>query len=148
MKKNVNIVNKKVKYEYEFIQTYICGVVLTGSEVKSIREGQVSLVDSYCVFINNELFLKNTNIKERNVDFGHNSNQDRKLLLTKKELSKLKKDLIKGYSIIPYRIFINDSGFIKIEIILGRGKKIHDKRQTLKLKDIQKELKNKLKCQK
>lgn len=145
MKNHINIINKKVKFEYEFIQTYICGIKLVGSEVKSIREGKVSLSESYCVFINGELFVKNSNISELKTSFGHKSNQDRKLLLKKQELNRLQKDLIKGLTIVPYRIFIDDRGLIKVEIVLARGKKLHDKRESIKLKDIKKEISRNLK---
>lgn len=145
MKNHINIINKKVKFEYEFIQTYICGIKLVGSEVKSIREGKVSLSESYCVFINGELFVKNSNISELKTSFGHKSNQDRKLLLKKQELNRLQKDLIKGLTIVPYRIFIDDRGLIKVEIVLARGKKLHDKRESIKIKDIKKEISRNLK---
>lgn len=141
MKNHINIINKKVKFEYEFIQTYICGIKLVGSEVKSIREGKVSLSESYCVFVNGELFVKNSNISELKTSFGHKSNQDRKLLLKKQELNRLQKDLIKGLTIVPYRIFIDDRGLIKVEIVLARGKKLHDKKNTIKEREI---LKNSL----
>lgn len=142
MKSQTNVINKKAKFEYEFIQNYTCGIVLAGSEVKSIREGKVSLGESYCVFINDELFIKNTNISELKNYFGHKSTQDRKLLLKKQELKKLKKDLIKGLTIVPYRLFINENGFIKVEIALARGKKLHDKKNAIKEREI---LKNSLK---
>ena len=90
MKSQTNVINKKAKFEYEFIQNYTCGIVLAGSEVKSIREGKVSLSESYCVFINGELFIKNSNISELKTSFGHKSNQDRKLLLKKQELNRVK----------------------------------------------------------
>ena len=135
MKNNINVVNKKAKFEYEFIQSYTCGIKLIGSEVKSIREGKVSLGESYCIFINGELFLKNSNISELKTSYGHKSTQDRKLLLKKRELIRLKKDLVKGLTIVPYRIYINDNGLIKVEIFLARGKKLFDKREALKAKD-------------
>jgi SsrA-binding protein len=141
MKNNINIVNKKAKFEYEFIQSYTCGIKLIGSEVKSIRDGKVSMVESHCVFNNGELFLKNSNISELKTSYGHNATQDRKLLLKKQELTRLKKDLVKGLTIVPYRIYINERGWIKVEIFLARGKKLHDKRETLKAKDAQMEMK-------
>lgn len=141
MKNHINIVNKKVKFEYEFIQNYTCGIILVGSEVKSIRDGKVSLGESYCVFINGELFLKNANISELKTNFGHKATQDRKLLLKKQELTRLKKDLVKGLTIVPYRLYINDTGLVKVEIALARGKKLNDKRETLKAKDAQMEMK-------
>lgn len=144
MIRDINIVNRRARHEYEFIRTEIAGIVLMGSEVKSIRSGKISLVESYCIFIDGELFLKNANISENLTSYSHKSNQDRKLLLKKVELKRLKKELIKGLSIIPYRIFVNDKGVIKVEIVLGKGKNTYDKRNTLKNRDIEKEIKNKL----
>lgn len=141
MKNQVNIVNKKAKFEYEFIRTEVCGIMLMGSEVKAIRDGKISLVESFCTFINGELFLRNANISEMSSDYTHKSNQDRKILLKRKELSRLEKELIKGLTIVPYRIFLNDNGFIKIEIVLARGKKLHDKRETIKVRDIERDIK-------
>jgi SsrA-binding protein len=140
MKNKVNIVNKKVRFEYEIIRTEIAGVMLMGSEVKSIKSGKVSLSESYCTFINGELILKNANITEMTSAFTHKSTQDRKLLLKKVELERLQKELVKGLTIVPYRIFENERGLIKVEVVLGRGKKLYDKRETIKNRDIQKEL--------
>jgi len=133
-------VNKRVKFEYEVIRTEIAGIVLIGSEVKSIKSGKVSLSESYCVFINNELVLKNANITEMSSSYTHKSTQDRKLLLKKVELDRLKKELVKGLTIVPYRIFENERGLIKVEVVLGRGKKLHDKRDTIKNRDIEREI--------
>ena len=141
MKNQVNIVNKKAKFEYEFIRTEVGGIVLMGSEVKSIRDGKISLSESFCTFINGELFLKNANISEMFSDYTHKSNQDRKILLKRKELSRLQKELIKGLTIVPYRVFLNDKGLIKIEVVLARGKKLHDKRETIKVRDLDREIK-------
>jgi SsrA-binding protein len=141
MKNQVNIVNKKAKFEYEFIRTEVCGIMLMGSEVKAIRDGKISLVESFCTFINGELFLRNANISEMSSDYTHKSNQDRKILLKRKELSRLEKELVKGLTIVPYRIFLNENGFIKIEIVLARGKKLHDKRETIKVRDIERDIK-------
>lgn len=132
--------NKRVKFEYEVIRTEIAGIVLIGSEVKSIKSGKVSLSESYCVFINNELVLKNANITEMSSSYTHKSTQDRKLLLKKVELDRLKKELVKGLTIVPYRIFENERGLIKVEVVLGRGKKLHDKRDTIKNRDIEREI--------
>ncbi len=140
MKTKVNIVNKRVKFEYEVIRTEIAGIVLIGSEVKSIKSGKVSLSESYCAFINDELVLKNANITEMSSSYTHKSTQDRKLLLKKIELDRLKKELVKGLTIVPYRIFENDRGLIKVEVVLGRGKKLHDKRDTIKNRDIEREI--------
>jgi SsrA-binding protein len=141
MKNQVNIVNKKAKFEYEFIRTEVGGIVLMGSEVKSIRDGKISLSESFCTFINGELFLRNANISEMFSDYTHKSNQDRKILLKRKELSRLQKELIKGLTIVPYRVFLNDKGLIKIEVVLARGKKLHDKRETIKVRDLDREIK-------
>jgi SsrA-binding protein len=140
VKTKVNIVNKRVKFEYEVIRTEIAGIVLIGSEVKSIKSGKVSLSESYCAFINDELVLKNANITEMSSSYTHKSTQDRKLLLKKIELDRLKKELVKGLTIVPYRIFENDRGLIKVEVVLGRGKKLHDKRDTIKNRDIEREI--------
>ena len=144
MIKDINILNRRARHEYEFIRTEVVGIVLMGSEVKSIRDGKVSLVESYCIFIDNELFLKNANISENLTSYSHKSNQDRKLLMKKVELKRLKKELVKGLTIIPYRMFVNDKGLIKVEIALGRGKNTYDKRNTLKNRDIEKEIKRNL----
>ena len=142
IRKEINIVNKKAKFEYEFIRTEIAGVVLMGSEVKSIRDGKISLVESYCSFNNGELYLKNANIAEFLSDYTHKSSQDRKLLLKKVELNRLKKELIKGLTIVPYRVFVNEKGLIKVEIVLARGKNHQDKRDTIKKRDIEREIKS------
>jgi SsrA-binding protein len=141
MKNQVNVVNKKAKFEYEFIRTEVGGIMLMGSEVKSIRDGKISLSESFCTFINDELFLRNANISEMSSDYTHKSNQDRKILLKRKELSRLQKELIKGLTIVPYRVFLNDKGLIKIEVVLARGKKLHDKRETIKVRDLDREIK-------
>jgi SsrA-binding protein len=141
MKNQVNIVNRRAKFEYEFIRTEIGGIVLMGSEVKSIRDGKISLSESFCTFINGELFLKNANISELSSDYTHKSNQDRKILLKKRELIRLQKELIKGLTIVPYRVFLNEKGLIKIEVVLAKGKKLYDKRETIKARDIEREIK-------
>jgi SsrA-binding protein len=141
MKEGVNIVNRRAKHEYEFLDTYQAGMVLTGVEVKFIRDGKLSFVDSYCIFHDGELFMKNVSISGIGTD---NIKRDRKLLLRKRELVKLQKSLDKGLSIIPYRIY-QKKNTLKVDIVLARGKKLHDKRQTLKEKDIQKEINRTLK---
>jgi SsrA-binding protein len=140
MKNQVNVVNRRAKFEYEFIRTEIGGIVLMGSEVKSIRDGKISLSESFCTFINGELFLKNANISEMSSDYTHKSNQDRKILLKKRELIRLQKELIKGLTIVPYRVFLNEKGLIKIEVVLAKGKKLYDKRETIKARDIEREI--------
>ena len=116
------IVNKKARFEYHFIDTYIAGMALQGTDVKDIINGKFSLVDAYCVFKGNELFLNEI-----------------KLLLNRKELNKLQNGLIKGTTIIPYKIFKNEKGKFKLELSLSKGKKLYDKREVIKQRDIQRE---------
>lgn len=134
----INIVNRKAKFSYEFLEKFVAGMVLRGTEIKSIRAGHVNLSDSYCVFKKGELFVKNLHISEYvggNI-YNHEVQRVRKLLLSKKELNKLEKKIKEsGLTIIPYRIFISERGLAKIEIALARGKKTHDKRNTIKERD-------------
>ncbi|GMQ29282.1 SsrA-binding protein SmpB [Algoriphagus confluentis] len=141
--KSVNIKNKKASFEFEFIDTYVAGLMLTGTEIKSIREAKVSLTEAYCVFHEGELFIRQMHIAPYSMaaSYNHEAVRERKLLLNKKELEKLEtKSSEKGLAIIPVRIFINDRGKAKLEIALARGKKLHDKRQDLKEKDAKREL--------
>ncbi len=141
--KVINIRNKKASFQFEFIDTYVCGMVLKGTEIKSLREAKVSLTESFCFFIGSELYVRQMHIAPYSMaaSFNHEAVRDRKLLLSKRELEKLQtKSQEKGLTIIPVRIFINDRGLAKMEIALGRGKKIHDKRQDLKEKDAKREL--------
>lgn len=140
MKTLVKIVNKKVGYEYFFVDTLVVGIKLMGSEVKSIYEGKVSLVDAYCYFNNGELFIKGMNIPEYKQSYTHEPLRERKLLLKKRELVKLQNEITKGLSIVPYKIFTNDRGLLKVEIVLGKGKKLYDKRESIKEKDINRDL--------
>jgi SsrA-binding protein len=142
MKNKINILNKRAKFDYEFIDTYTAGVVLTGVEVKFIRKGHLTFVDSFCSFQNDELFMKNVSISGIGND---NIKRDRKLLLKKKELNKIKKDLDKGLTIIPTRLYENEKGLFKVEVVLARGKKLYDKRETIKKRDIDKETNRNLK---
>lgn len=137
------IENRKAKYNYQIIDSYIAGISLIGSEVKSLRNKQADLSESYCVFRNNELILKNCYIhKYNNIAYTREENVDRKLLLTKKELKKLKKEVENpGYSIIPIAIIVNDPGFIKFKIALCKGKHNYDKRETIKKRDLEREMK-------
>ncbi|HAQ36884.1 MAG TPA: SsrA-binding protein SmpB [Saprospiraceae bacterium] len=142
-KKNIEIVNKKATFEFYFLQTFEAGISLTGTEVKSIRLGNANLKDAYCSFKDGELYVKSLFISEYKFGniFNHESRRDRKLLLRKSELNKLdKKVKEKGLTIIPYRIFLTDRGFIKIEIALAQGKKAYDKRVSIKEKDLQRDL--------
>ena len=141
MKNSINIVNKKAKFEYEFLQTETCGIQLVGSEVKSIRGGKVSISEGYCYFNNGELFVKGMNISDYGYGSSHDTTRDRKLLLKRKELNNLENQLTNGLTIIPYRLFLNDKGLIKMEIALARGKKLYDKRETIKNRDIDRDMK-------
>ena len=140
MKKSINIVNKKARFEYEFIQTLTCGIQLVGSEVKSIREGKTSISESYCYFNNNELFIKGMNISDYGYGSFHDTSRDRKLLLKKKEIRDFQNQLTNGLTIVPYRLFLNDNGLIKVEIVLAKGKKLYDKRETIKKRDVERDI--------
>lgn len=141
MKKLINIINKKARFEYEFLQTEIVGIQLVGSEVKSIRQGKISISEGYCYFNEGELFVKGMNISDYGFGSFHETVRDRKLLLKRKELNSLESKLMNGLTIVPYRVFINDKGLIKMEIALAKGKKIHDKRETIKARDIDRDMK-------
>ena len=139
----ISIINKKAKFNYFIEDEYTAGIVLTGSEIKSIRRRNVSISDSFCEFNNNnELFISKMYIKEyQNSTYNRNSLSQRKLLLNKKELKKLKKQITDvGLTIIPLKLFINDSGLAKIKIALAKGKKLYDKRQSLKEKELKRDL--------
>tara|TARA_B100001079_G_C16350805_1_gene488113 strand:+ start:492 stop:947 length:456 start_codon:yes stop_codon:yes gene_type:complete len=138
MKKSVKIINKKAKFEFILHDSYVSGIVLTGSEIKSIRNSKASIRESFCKFTNNELFIINMNIEKYDFsnDDSYNQKRPRKLLLNKIELKKLIKSVEKkGSSIIPYKLFINEKGLAKLEIFTATGKKLYDKRITLKDKD-------------
>lgn len=136
------IVNKKVKFEYTFVETHIVGIKLIGSEVKAIDNGKVSLVDAYCYFNDGELYVKGMNIPEFKVAYSHEPLRDRKLLMKKKELRKLESQLINGLTIVPYKMFRNDKGLIKLEIVLAKGKKLYDKRQAIRKRDDERKINN------
>jgi SsrA-binding protein len=141
--KTVNIRNKQASFGYELLDTYISGLVLKGTEIKSIREGKVNLQDGYVYFNGEEAFVKGINISPftQGTHYNHEAARERKLLLKKTELKKLKtRSEEKGLTIVPTRLFINDRGFAKLEIALARGKKLHDKRDSIKEKDIKREL--------
>jgi SsrA-binding protein len=141
-----NIRNRSAWYEYHIDDKYVAGLVLTGTEVKSLREGRASFNDSYCYFHKGELWIKSLHIAEYSHGTCHNHEplRERKLLLNKKELKKLESKLKeKGYTIVPLSIFFNDKGLAKIEIGLGKGKKMHDKRETIKARDSEREIKRK-----
>ncbi len=135
---SINIRNKRASFEYHLLEKFVAGIVLAGSEIKSVREGKVSLKEAYCVFLKNELYIRHMNIamyKQASYN-NHEPLRERKLLLNKKELKKLRKKVDeKGLTIIPLRMFINNRGLAKMEIAAAKGKKIYDKRQSIKEKD-------------
>lgn len=144
MTPKIYIKNKPATFEFAIEDKLVAGMVLTGSEIKSIRDSKVSFNDSYCLFNNGELFVKNLYISEyKHAGYAqHNPTRERKLLLNKKELKKwFAKIKEKGLTIVPLAIFVNEKGFAKIEIGLGRGKKLHDKRETIKNRDLDRDLK-------
>ncbi len=143
--KNIYIKNRPATFEYAIEDKLTAGIVLLGSEIKSIRAGRVSFADSYCLFMDGELFVKNLNIAEyNNAGYaGHLPTRERKLLLNKKEIKKWQAKIKeKGMTIVPLAIFINEKGLAKIEIGLGKGKKLYDKRQSIKEKDLKRAIKD------
>jgi SsrA-binding protein len=142
----LEISNRKAYFEYNIEAKYIAGLVLSGTEIKSLRAGKASFNDSYCFFNKGELYVKSLHISEYNFGtiYNHEPMQERKLLLHKKELRKLESKIKeKGYTIVPLRIFITSKGLAKMEIGLGKGKKIYDKRETIKTRESERELKRK-----
>ena len=139
MQKQVNIKNKKARFEYELIDQYTAGIVLTGTEIKSIRNSKASIAESFCEFNEKgELFAINMYVEEYHYGtrYNHKPRNARKLLLNKKELKKLEKEVKNtGLTIVPLRLFINDIGYAKLQISLARGKKLYDKRETIKDRD-------------
>lgn len=134
-KKNISIKNRKAKFEYALEEEFTTGIVLQGTEIKSLRDGKASLQESFCLFLGDELFVRGLTIPEYSHGNIHNHEptRDRKLLLSKRELRKLKEGVDKeGYSIVVTRIFISQRGWAKLNIALGKGKKLHDKRQSIK----------------
>ncbi|MBQ0081772.1 MAG: SsrA-binding protein SmpB, partial [bacterium] len=139
------IKNKRASFDYILSNRLTAGIVLYGTEIKSIREGKASLADTYCLFIGNELWIKNMQISAYRLGtfYNHDVKRDRKLLLTKRELRKFQRATKEtGYTIIPVRLFIAENGFAKLEIALARGKKAYDKRQTLKENDARREMRD------
>ena len=131
----INVKNRRATFDYEIVETFMAGIVLTGTEIKSIRQGKVGLTDTYCMVINGEVWVKNMYIAE--YSFGsynnHTTHRDRKLLLNRKEIRRIAKDNLQpGYSIVPLRLFINERGLAKLVIAIARGKKQYDKRQSIK----------------
>ncbi|RKD15241.1 SsrA-binding protein [Pelobium manganitolerans] len=140
---DINIRNKKAKFEYHLLETFVAGISLLGTEIKSIREGKANISDAFCTFINGELYIRNLHISEYSHGsfYNHESKRDRKLLLTKKEIKKLLvKNEDKGLTIVPLKIFISSRGFAKLEIALAQGKKAFDKRDAMKERDVKREM--------
>lgn len=143
--KNVHIKNRKASFDYQFLDKYIAGIVLTGTEIKSIRQSQVVLGDAFCFFKDGELWVKQMHIApyENGTHYNHEPTRERKLLLNKKELRKIEKKLAeKGLAVVPTRLFINNRGLAKLEVAVSRGKKLYDKRESMKERDSKRELKN------
>jgi SsrA-binding protein len=143
MANKISITNKQVYREYEILEKFTAGIVLYGTEIKSIRQGKASLSDSWCTFTNGELYARGLQIAE--YSFGtynnHNPKRDRKLLLTGNELKKLERKVKeKGFTIVTIELFINEEGLAKLEIALARGKAVHDKREDLKRKDMARDM--------
>jgi SsrA-binding protein len=143
MQRTINIQNKRAKFDYEFLEKFDAGIVLTGTEIKSIRLGKANITDSFCEFHNGELFVINSQIEEYlfGTHYNHKAKSERKLLLNKKELKSLEKSMQnKGLTIIPLRLYVNEKGYAKLEIALCRGKKTFDKRETIKDRDNKREI--------
>ena len=143
MSNAINIKNKKAKFEYEFIDTYTAGIQLTGTEIKSIRLGKASIMESYGVIEKGEVFLRNMYIQEytNGSHYNHSPKRDRKLLLNRIEINKIDKKLkTKGLTLVPIKLFINGKGRAKLDIAVAQGKKIHDKREDMKIKDAKREM--------
>lgn len=144
--KEISIINRKARFEYFIEDTYIAGMVLVGSEIKSLRLGNANISEAYCKLISGEMWLINMHIgewKQGGNYHNHKPIHDRKLLLSKKELRKIEKTTaIEGYAIIPIKIFQSDTGYAKIEIGVGRGKKMFDKREDIKKRDTERDIRN------
>ena len=139
----INIKKRRASFDYEFIEEYNAGIILTGTEIKSVRAGKASLVDSYCYFDKGELWVKGIHIAEYRLGtyYNHEEKRERKLLLTRKELRKLERNVKEtGLTIVPTKMFLTEKGWVKLRIALARGKKEYDKRESLKLKDAKKDM--------
>lgn len=140
----MEIKNRQAYFEYYIDDKYVAGIVLTGTEVKSLREGKANFNDSYCIFHNGELWIRSFHISEysHGTVNNHDPIRERKLLLNRRELKKIQAKIKeKGYTIVPLRLYFNEKNLAKLEIGLGKGKKLHDKRETIKQRDVQREIK-------
>jgi SsrA-binding protein len=143
IEKNVEIKNRRASFEYSFLEKYTAGIMLMGTEIKSIRQGKVNLTDAYCLFLGEGLYIRQMNISKYNegTHYNHDPLRDRKLLLTKRELRKLQNSLKDvGLTMIPTRMYISERGFAKIDIALAKGKKLYDKRDSIKEKDVKRSM--------
>ena len=144
----VNIRNKRARFEYHLEDTFIAGIVLSGTEIKSIRNGKASILEAYAIFHEGEVWIRNmfVNEYENGTFYNHKPSADRKLLLNKKEINRIEKFLkVKGNTIIPLKLFLSEKGWVKVEVACAVGKKLHDKRHDLKMKDDQREMDRALK---
>ena len=146
-KNNILIDNRKANYDYFLLEEYVAGIALIGCEIKSIRNRDVNMSDSYCTFVGNELIIKNMHISPyKNSGFtykDYDPKRDRKLLLTKRELRKLQRNVqTKGYTIVPVNLYTNDKGLVKLTVVMAKGKHTYDKSQTIKERDLDREMKN------
>ena len=133
--KRLSILNKRARFDYFIERTEVAGIQLMGTEVKAIKSGNISLVDSYCTIEEGELFVRGLSIPQNKTHFQHDPNRVKKLLLRKSEIKKMEKDLVKGMTIIPCRVFKNERGLIKVEVGLAKGKKTYDKRESIKKRE-------------
>ena len=143
IQRQVEIKNRRASFEYQFLDTFTAGLVLTGTEIKSIRQGKANLTEAYCLFLGGELFIRGMNIAryDEGTYLNHEPLRDRKLLLGGRELRRLAEDLKdQGLTIVPTRLFISDKGFAKLNIALAKGKKNHDKRHDIKERDVRREM--------
>lgn len=141
--KQVDIRNRRASFEYFFVETFTAGIMLTGTEIKSVRQNKVNMGDAYCLFLGDELYVRQLHISPytEGTYNNHEPLRDRKLLLQKRELRRLVSKLTdQGLTIIPTRLFVNDRGFAKLEIALAKGKKLYDKRETIKERDVSREM--------
>ena len=139
----IEIINKKASFSYRLIENFTAGIQLKGGEIKSIRNKDVDIKDSYCALVKGEVWVRNIHVSKYNQDSTgqHNPNREKKLLLNKSEVKKITKSINeKGMSLIPTKLFINDKGLAKLEIAIGKGKKLYDKREDIKKRDIEKQI--------
>lgn len=146
--KSISILNKKASFEFSFLEKFVAGMVLTGTEIKSIRLGKANITDGFCVIFNDEILVRNIEISpyEKGTHYNHEPKRDRKLLLKRAEIRKLQNKMKdQGLTIVPIKLFISDEGWAKMEIALAKGKKLFDKRQDIKKRDTERETQRKLK---